>query len=223
MKIQENVKIVIKAVLPFIIVIILFVTVGQFGFGRIVEIRNQIAGAQSEQKILTQKLDILENIQSSGTQFSNLAVAALSDSSPSLSVISQIKILAMKEGIVLNQMKASSPTIDPAGLSTISISFNAAGSRTQIESFINAISSFAPISIVDKIKISESAPGAALANITVKSFWAPFPTKVPAVTTAITDLTSAERETLQNLGNLTQPVFVSIQASQGGKADPFSP
>jgi hypothetical protein len=57
----------------------------------------------------------------------------------------------------------------------------------------------------------------------VKSFYAPFPTKVPAVTSAIPDLTATEKQTLQGLSNLTQPVFVAIQAAPGGKADPFSP
>jgi Tfp pilus assembly protein PilO len=223
MKIQKNVLTVIKAVIPFIVVIILFAIVGNFGFGKITEIRDQITAIQSEQKVLTQKLDILKNIQSSGAQSSNLAATALPDSNSSLSVISQIKSLSGQTGVGLSGVKAGSPAVDTTGLSSINISFNLAGSRTQVEQFVNMVSSFAPISIVDKIKISESAPGVALANITVKSFWSPFPTKVPAVTSAIIDLTPAEKQILQSLGSLTQPMFVSIQAGQGGKSDPFSP
>jgi hypothetical protein len=223
MKIQENVLIVIKAVVPFFIVIILFAVVGQFGFGKITEIRDQIALAQSNQKVLTQKLDILKSIQSTGAQYSNLVVAALPNASPALSVISQLKILAGNQSVILSEVKAGTSTADTTGLSAVNISFNVAGSRGQVEAFINAINSFAPIAVVDKIKISESTPGSAIANVSVKSFWSPFPTKVPEITSAIADLTPAEKQTLQDLGKLTQPVFVSIQAGGGGKADPFSP
>ncbi len=222
MKIQENVLIVIRAIVPFVVVVILFAIVGNFGFGKIVEIRDQIAGAQNEQKILTQKLDILKSIQNSGAQSSTLVAIALPDSNPSLSVVSQIKTLAGSQGVILSQMKTGSPTVDATGLSTVSVSFGVTGSMTQIEFFIAAISSFSPISIVDKIKVSESAPGTALANLTVRSFWAPFPTKVPAVTSAIPDLTPAERETLQGLSSLTQPVFTITPAGQGGRSDPFT-
>ena len=223
MKIQENVIMVIKAVVPFFIVIILFAVVGQFGFGKIAGIRDQISTAQSDQKILSQKLDILKNIQSTGAQSSNLVASALPDGSPALSVISQIKILAGSAGVTLSEVKAGASAVDTTGLSAVNITFNVAGSRTQVESFINLVSSFAPVSVVEKIKISESAPGAALANVSIKSFWAPFPTKVPVITTAITDLTAAEKQTLQGLSSLTQPVFVAVQAGAGGKADPFSP
>jgi hypothetical protein len=222
MKIQENVMTVIKAVLPLLIIIILFVIVGQFGFGRISSIRDQIASAQRDQKILTQKLDILKNVGSTGAQFSNLAAAALPDSNSSLSTISQIKILAGNAGVSLSGMKAGSPALDATGLSAANISFNAAGSRTQVESFIKAISSFAPISIVDKVKTSEATPGIDLASVSVKSFWAPFPTKIPEVTSAISGLTADEQQTLQGLSTLTQPVFVIIQAAPGGKSDPFN-
>ena len=223
MKIQENVIMVIKAVVPFFIVIILFAVVGQFGFGKIAGIRDQISTAQSDQKILSQKLDILKNIQSTGAQSSNLVASALPDGSPALSVISQIKILAGSAGVTLSEVKAGASAVDTTGLSAVNITFNVAGSRTQVESFINLVSSFAPVSVVEKIKISESAPGTALANVSIKSFWAPFPTKVPVITTAITDLTAAEKQTLQGLSSLTQPVFVAVQAGAGGKADPFSP
>jgi len=223
MKIQENVITVIKAVLPFFIIVILFAAVGQFGFGKIAVVRDQISSAQSDQKILSQKLDVLKSIQSSGAQFSNLVVAALPDTNPSLSVIAQIKALAGSAGVALSEVKAGSPTVDSTGLSAVNVSFNVIGSRVQVESFIKAIASFAPISVVDKIKISESVLGATLANVSVKSFYAPFPTKVPAVTSAITDLTAAEKQILQGLSSLTQPRFAMIQAGGGGKADPFSP
>lgn len=222
-KIPENVMMVLKAVLPLVVVAILFVVVGQFGFGKISEVRDQIGSAQNDQKILSQKLEVLRNVAATGAQSSNLAVMALPDSNSSLSVIAQIKVLAGREGLTISEIKSGSPAVGTKGLSAVSISFNVAGTRAQIESFITGIGTIAPISIVDKIKMSESTPGTTLASLNIKSFWAPFPTKIPAVTTALTDLTPAEQQILQGLGGLIQPVFSQVVANQGGKTDPFAP
>jgi Tfp pilus assembly protein PilO len=223
MKIPENVMIAIKAISPLIIIVILFVIVGKFGSSQISKIQLQIESARKDNAVLSQKLDILKEVVNIGTDSSNYAVAALPDSNPVIQVLSQIQILAGSQSITLSQLKSGSPAIDPTtSLSTVNISFNATGPTSQIKTFLNSINSFAPITIVDKIKITESAPGVSLASVTVKSFWSPFPTKVPAVTTAIDDLTSSEKQTLQDLSTLTQPVFNQIQPSQGGKSDPFS-
>lgn len=221
-KIPENIMSVIKVFLPLLAVILLFVIVGKFGFGKISNIRSQIAIAQKEQKILSQKLNVLTNVAATGEQFSNFAVSALPDSNPSLSVVSQLKILAGGDGLVISEIKSGSPASNATGVSAVNVSFNVFGSRVQIESFINKISTIAPITIVDKIKINESAPGASVGNITVKSFWAPFPTQIPPVSQAIADLTSDEQQIMQDLSTLKQPVFSLVLPTQGGKSDPFS-
>lgn len=215
--------IVVRALLPLLVVVILFVVVGKFGVGKISDIRNQIGSAAADQKVLSQKLDILRRIESNGAQWSNTVVAALPDSNPSLSVMSQIKVLTGMNGLAISEVKAGSPAVDTAGLSSVTTSFSVTGPRSQIESFVGSIASFAPITIVDKIRIIELAPGSSIASISVKSFWAPFPTKIPAITQAIPDLTQAEQQTLQDLSSLTQPTFTEITPVSGGKSDPFAP
>lgn len=222
-KIPENAKSVIKVALPLLAVLVLFAIVGKFGFGKISDVRGQVAAAQTEQKVLNQKLNILTNVAVTGEQFSNLAVSALPDSNPALAVISQLKILAGTDGLLISEVKSSAPIEDPTGVSVVNVLFNITGSRVQIESFINKIGSIAPITIVDKIKIIESAPGASTGNITVKSFWASFPAKIPPVSEAISDLTPEEQQVMQDLNVLKQPVFNQIPPAQGGKSDPFSP
>ena len=224
LKIPENVVVVFKTVFPLVIIIILFIVVGEFGFGKIGEIRAQVSAAQINQKILTQKLDILKNISGTGAASSNIVASALPSSNPALSVISQLKILAGNSSLVLSELKAGTPTADPQGYSTVSLTFTIVGSRLQVESFLNSTTSFAPLTIVDKIKLSEISSGSAMANISVKSFYAPFPTKIPAITDALSDLTAAEQATLKSVSSLTQPTFSALPAPvAGGKSDPFSP
>ena len=151
-KIPENVKIVLKSLIPLLIAIILFVIVGNFGFTKISDIRSRISKAERDQKILTQKLDILRNVEANGEAMSNIAVAALPDSNPSLSVISQLKTLAGMNGVILSEIKAGASSTG-SGIYPVSITFNVSGSRAQINSFITGIDKFAPISVVERIKI----------------------------------------------------------------------
>jgi hypothetical protein len=223
-KIPENIITVVKAFLPLFTIIILFVIVGNFGFGQIGQIRDKVISAESDQKTLTQKMEVLRNVSAQGAQISNFAVAALPDSNSSLAVMSQLRTLAQNQNLFIANIKSSDPTTDPTGLSSVGISFNlSGGSRAQLESFANSLGSIAPITLVVKIKLSEDSPGSALANVSVKSFWAAFPTKIPALTEAISDLTPDEQQLLQKISALTQPVFVQLPpAGGGGRSDPFS-
>lgn len=221
-KIPENVLSIAKVTLPLLVIIVLFIILGQFGFGKISQIQNQISTAENENKVLTQKLDILRNVSEIGEAGADSVVAALPESNPSLFVWSQLKNLASTEGVTISELKASNPNIGTTGPSSANILFTLSGTRDQIKSFLGKISMFAPIAVVDKIKIAESAPGASTATITVKSFWAPFPLKIPAISDPITALTSEEQQTLQEVSNLIQPTINIVPAVGGGKVDPFS-
>ena len=88
--------------------------------------------------------------------------------------------------------------------------------------FLKSIDTIAPITLVDKIKINEVG-GTTRAEVSVKSFFAALPTKLPSLTEPLRDLTEAERETLSKISALTQPPFTDIPPSQGeGKIDPFA-
>lgn len=221
-KIPKNISIIITATIPLLVVIILFVIVGNFGFKKITDVRQQTKTAESDKKILTQKLDILKSVQEDGERLANLVTIALPDTSPSLSAISQLKILASKDGLLITDLKSGSSASDSKSLSSVNISFKLEGPRSMVEAFINETKTFAPITLVDKMKITESTPGISQAEITLKTFFAPFPTKIPAVNQAMADFTAAEQEMLEELGNLTQPVFAQVSTTSDIKPNPFA-
>lgn len=220
-KIPENIKAVLTSSAPLVVVIILFIFAGQFGFSKVSDIRAQIDKAQKDNSVLTQKLNLLQEVSSSLAAGSGVAVTALPDKNPSIVVLSQIKNIALSAGVTLGNIKAGDSIQDNSGLFRVDISFEATGARPQIISFLQNIEKIAPITRIDKIKINESG-GAALTNITLKSFFSPLPTTIPPVTQAISDLTPAEKTILTNITNLTQPTFVDLPASGGsGRTDPF--
>jgi hypothetical protein len=221
-KLPENIRLIINSVSPLIVVLVLFVVVGQFAFGKISEVRNKITKSQKDQAILVQKFDLIKTLGETAASSVAAVSNALPEANPSLTVISQMKILAAQNGIVIANTKGGAEVKDNSGLSRVDITFDVIGPRAQIITLTKSISQIAPITLVDKIKITESA-GAARATIATRSFWAPFPTKLPALTEAITDLTADEKKTLGVVTGLTQPEFSEVTASDTApRPDPFT-
>jgi len=224
LKIPENIQIIIKSIVPLVIIVILFVILGQIGFGKISAIRTQISGAESDQSVLTQKLNLLRTVSVSGAQNSNIATNSLPDSNASLSVISQLKTLAVNSGLIVTSIKSGTVDSDTDNINDMDIDIGVTGnSINQIESFLSGISTFAPITTLDSVKLSGST-GLISGDIFAKSYWSPFPTELPATIEEFSDLTPQDKQTLQNLSNLTQPIFLSLPPANttNVKANPFS-
>ncbi len=213
--------IVIRAVVPLLVIIVLFVFLGKIGFGKISEIRSQIASARHDQAVLTEKLDILRTVAVNGVQDSNIATNSLPDSNPTLLAMSQLKTLAAGSGLLLRSLKSSSVVTSEQQLNSVLLEFNITGTKSGIETFLSDIRTFSPISVLDSAKVTQSGD-ILMATITVRSFWAPFPSKLPSTIEEFSDLTPDEKETLANLSALTQPSFVTLPPpSESVKQDPF--
>ncbi len=222
-KIPENVLIIIKSIVPLVIIVVLFVILANLGFGKIAEIRAQIGTARHDQGVLTEKLDLLRTVAVTGVEDANVATNSLPDTSPALAAMSQLKTLAANSNLVLRSLKATGSSGGVEDVSSIQISFNIVGAKSDIENFLTNISTFAPITRLDTVKISE-AGGTSQGDIAVKSFWAPLPTKLPATIEEFQDLTPEDRQTLSSLSTLTPPALMSLPPPSGEvKQDPFSP
>ena len=223
-KIPENVRRIMVSVAPLLIVAALSVIVGKFGFGKISDLRGQIALSRKDNTTLTQKLNLLTSISETAETGAIASVTALPSTNSALAVISQLKILSSQNGLIMTNMRGAGEAKDNSGLSRADVSFDVSGARVQVIAFLKGIAGIAPITLVDKIKMNE-AGGVARASINVKSFWAPLPAKLPALAESIGDLTADEVKTLSDITALIQPAFVDIPPSEegGGKVDPFAP
>jgi len=209
----ESYKETIKVSLPFIIIVLLFVLVGKFGISQVVALRNQIIKAEKSEKTLTEKLNILKTLSQTPTQYINAVSAALPSSSPTISAISQLKLIAANNSINLSEIKAGTPTED-AKLSFVNISFLAVGTRENIMNFMKNLENSAPISRIDKIRISESG-GIESVNISMKTYWADLPKTIPTVTQPVTDLNASEKQLMLTVSAYLQPTFSAILPSSG--------
>lgn len=219
---NESIKMVITSLAPLLIVLLLFAVVGKFGISKVTDLRTQLNSLQKDQTVLSQKLNILQSLSQTLSQGSGFAMSAFPEDNPALTVISQLKRIAPTGGVSLTNIKAGAEVKDKSGLSRVDVSFEATGPRSSVLAFIKDIQTLAPITLVDKVKITELG-GIAKADVSVKSFWSALPTSIPSVAQPITDLTSQEKSVLGTVSSLLQPSLTNVSPVSGGKSDPFSP
>jgi hypothetical protein len=217
----ESVRQTITAGFPLFLVIIFFIFVGKYSFSKVADLRSQIGTAQNSEMVLTQKLSVLQTISTTAESGARAASLAVPATNPSLIVVSQLRNLAISNGVILSAIKSTSGAANTNGLDQAIISFTVDGARPQVFSFLAGIDKIAPISLVDKIRMTEGG-GALRADIGIKTFWAEFPKTIPSVTTPISDLTTGEKETLTKILGLIQPNFTEVAPSQGAiNPNPF--
>lgn len=222
MDIPQNIKLIIRSVAPLVIVVILFVLVGNFGISKIQEINSEINSAKKDNGVLSQKISLLNSISATLANSPNVATLAVPITNSSLMALSQIRDLASANQLSITNIKSGS-SASTGGLSKINITFEAGGSISQMVSFLQGLSNIAPITVLDGVKITQATGGIA-ANISVNTFWSPAPTTVPAISQSIGDLTPDEKTVLAHIATLTQPTFSEVKPSVNtGRTDPFTP
>jgi Tfp pilus assembly protein PilO len=216
-------KIIITA-LPLAIAVVLFILVGSFGISEISGEMSAIKSAENDQNVLTQKLNLLQTLSQTVAEGSSSVTFALPDTNPTLTALSQLKLLAGTNGVILSKISSRGGTVDSFGLNEVPISFNVNGTEPQIVSFLTSTAGIAPIVILDKINSTQKDTGME-AIINARLFWSPLPQTIPSLTQPVTDLTDAEKETLAKVTGLTQPVsmntFQEATTSSGTNPNPF--
>jgi Tfp pilus assembly protein PilO len=219
-KLPENTNLIIKAVLPLIVIIILFAVLSNLAYAKITDIRNKISTAQQEQTVLKQKLELLRNISISGADNSNTATLALPSESPALSAVLQIKNLAAGLGLIVTGLDAS-PTSGSSDVNTVNINFSLTGGIQGIETFLSSISGLAPIMTINKLKVTGSND-VYTGTIAIDSYWSALPTTLPQSIEEFQDLTNEDNNILSRITGLTTPQITSLPAPQTeSKSNPF--
>lgn len=211
----ESIKVAIKASAPLVIVIILSIILTNFGIPKVNDLRNQIAEAQTLKATLSQKLSILQSFsQTSVATNIDSAVNALPSTNPAAVIISQLKNVSSCCGVLVAGIKTG-PGTGNSSLLTTNTNFQVVGPREGVISYLKNVETIAPITTVDRVRISENG-GVATANVSVVSYWAPNPKVIPPVREPITDLTASEKKVLSEVASLIQPGVVQGAPSVTG-------
>lgn len=215
-KLSKNIEISKKDLqilaIPFLLVIVLivlFFVSYKIIYPRIRQQRSDLATNKRNEVVLTKKQQVLSSFSSEASSYVGPSVVAVPEKNAALMIVSQIKNLSQSKLLGLSNLEIGSLVPDKNGLSKVQIQFDLEGDLLQSTSFIKDLGGVAPITNVEKIKVA-GVSDVTKVSVGLNVYSAPFPTKLPSITEAESDLTQDEKDTLSKITSLIQPAFSEV-------------
>lgn len=182
------------------------------GTDRISEQKKILAKTEKTESVLEEKESELRRTAGSLKPYINTASIALPEKNPVLYVIVQTRAHAENQNVTLGDFKINmgSGRGSTTTLSAVGIHTNITGSFVDVINYMKKAQDLAPITTVEKMKLSIKDMDNVSADVTMLAHWSNFPTEVPAVTTPINKITQEEIRVLQRLAGLIQPEFAIL-------------
>ena len=183
---------------------------------------NTLKEAQKNEKILEQKLSILEELKKGILDQADSSIIALPDKNPGLWAMALLKSSAQASSLTLSNNELSQSVSDES-LSQVEFSSSVNGELASLINFLKGISSLTPVQIIDKVGLTRETDGKNVtASLKLSFFYSPLPTKLPQLMEPIKELTAAEKELLNKVVGLTRPEFTTLSpAMPEGRDNPF--
>lgn len=207
----------------FSLIIILFLIVLFTGIKQINIIRSKIAAGNKTEISLNYKAGTLESVSQTLPKDVTFLDVILPSKGSVLYGLSQVKNQALVSGVTVSNLKTGSSVEDSIGVFKTSIIFDTEGEEQNIYKFLNSFSRLLPLMNVEKVSLTNLQDNT-LANVSLSVYSAKLPTKIPAITESITELSSQEIKTLEELSGYEMPDFVEPSANilTEPKSDPFN-
>lgn len=219
--IPQKMKVMLLPLGLLLAMVVLATIVFKVGVGRISTQRAELKKAIKNETILSQKQQVLQTLENNILSYADTVIVAMPDKNPSLIALSQLKTLAERNGISIGDIKAGSRTKDKSGTFKTTILLEIEGSLVQVLNYLISTESFAPLSVINRVEISSSGE-LARATISLTVFWVPLPTKLPAISEPVRELSANETNLITELSNLEQPIFTQVlPAEPSVRIDPF--
>jgi hypothetical protein len=201
------------------------VIMGGYFLSEIATLTDSTEKVSTEIAALTERKEILQNVNSISTEAISRAQIALPTANNSLSLVSQIRTVATEQGLVIKNLDLIAQKAGEGTLAQSVLNFDVDGEALAIVKFVYGLKRVAPVISVDTVSLSSSSGGAsANAIISVRSPWAAVPTKLPALTEPITALNAQETELSAELASYRYPFTTTVESSESadvGRVNPF--
>lgn len=213
-KLKGEVNFLVKplAILSFVVLLLIVVII--FGFNSVNKIRDQISSNESIESQLSKKVLALETVTTTLPGDVSFLDIVLPSRGGVLYGLSQIKIQASNNQLLLSSIKTGNVVPEKDGLMKSSISFEVEGDEQSIYNFIASFSSVLPLMTVDKVNFT-STEGISRAAVTLNIFSADLPKKIPSLTGAVKELTNQDINLLRELSGYQLPAFVEPVINTG--------
>ena len=205
-----------KKLIAPIIFFVLITALTLFGFkaglAKILELRTTLAETNIKENILKEKAGVLGSLQDSFDLQANPAVASIPEKNPALFALSQLKNLAQTKGIFLANIKVGLGANELTGISPVDISFDVEGNLSQVLDFTGSIKTITPLTRVTGVEFG-FIEARVRATVSVKTYWAPYPIKIPSLVDPAAPLSADEKEILLKISQLSRPSFINLLPS----------
>lgn len=206
----------------FLAMVVLAIIVFKVGVVRTSSQRAELQKAIKNETILAQKQQVLQTLESNILSYADTVIIAMPDKNPSLITLSQLKILAERNTLSLSNIKIGGKIKDKSGISKTIISSEVEGTLSQVLNYLISTTSFAPLSVIDRVDMVQ-AGGVIRASVDLTVFWVPLPTKLPAMSEPIRELSANETNLITELSSLEKPLFIQVlPTTPSTRIDPFA-
>ncbi|MEK7061498.1 MAG: hypothetical protein AAB954_02455 [Patescibacteria group bacterium] len=222
---MKNVPFIIKIAIKPVLVLVLLIVFSFIGFSKafsqVKNLKEELAKAVKNENILKSKLDILSADEGNLQTNSNSAVSYFPGENPTLLTLYQLRKNAVSAGLFPSNLKVNPGGQDTNGFMKTSIIFDVQGTLSQILDFVGLVKIVSPNIWIENTELDFQ--GETLkATIATKSYWAPYPVKIPALTEPVSQLDASEKEILTKIAAFNQPPFVSLTSEVPREnLDPF--
>ena len=191
------------------------------GLGRLGEQSRVLSEAKKTQSILQQKESLLRQREAEVSSQIDILANVIPEKNPALTMITQLKNLALVNAVFLTSFKIGSQN-DSGAVSFVDLNFDAEGGVSSLVTFLSSLKGLAPLSAIDKAKLNQLG-GTGAVNVSTRVYFAPYPQKLPSLTEAINDLTDEEKSLLDSLSSLTLPTFTTLTPQEPSiRENPFN-
>lgn len=204
---KGEINFLIKPLAILTVTILLLVLVIIVGLNNINKIRDQISSNKTIESQLNQKVLALETVTINLPGDISFLDIVLPHRGTVLYGLSQIKIQAANNQLLLSGVKTGNVVPEKEGLMKSSISFEVEGDEQSIFNFLSAFSTVLPLMTVDKVNFTSLA-GVARASVALNIYSADLPKKIPSLTGAVKELTTQDINLLRELSSYQLPSFI---------------
>jgi hypothetical protein len=209
--------------LVFVLFVGLIVASSVFWFNQVASIQKNIDSLKSDIGVLENNLSVLQKVTGDVLSLADTAAVALPFDDPLAIVISQMRSQAKDLNINLINLKLKSGQADVGdNLHQSEIEFDVEGTLSSLITYLERIKNSSPLTYMENVQIDPYLNNFR-ATITLSSFWADLPDKLPSLEEPITDLGSSEKDIMAKLSAFERPQFIELApATPSARANPFS-
>jgi hypothetical protein len=191
-------------------ILVFFIFVVPTSYSQITSRIQSFKSNQEVEDVLTKKLAVLENTSPEVLEKSPQTVIVLPDKNPVLSLISQVKEIAITQNSLVSEVKTGSITEIEENLHRIEFTVGIdAPDFITIAKIVDEIGKRAPVSSVDLLEMQDQLT-IKHANLQVSAYWSPLPDSLPAVTDPLSALSPDELALLNQISSFSAPQFSTL-------------